>query len=370
AALGVGPDCLNAMEDARINRFFLEVIDDPEAIDGGGLNARDAIALGGQLAASGSLRAAVLSLLAASSSRRLRSNLEEALLRTAEPLFRKAIELCRKAERLLFARRPPSQAWGERVAQRLESVLGAEGASAAAQGAVARAVLSRLLRDCEDGVDLAEGPGLEADLGADLGPIEGLHRGGPGPGNRWGRLEIDRLPLVRGQGGRLARRWRPALEGVGVRYMHRYGVDRAIFGCRRRVQGGSVLIDASGSMRLSAADVDTLVRATPGATVAAYAGKDDHGHLWILAAGARVADLDAWAAKRCSGNVVDGPALRWLARQEKPRIWVSDGVVTGVGDGAALHLTQESQRIVETGAIRQARNVKDALKVLRRGGRG
>ena len=30
--------------------------------------------------------------------------------------------------------------------------------------------------------------------------------------------------------------------------------------------------------------------------------------------------------------MVDGPALRWLARQDRPRIWVSDGVVTGVGD--------------------------------------
>jgi len=32
------------------------------------------------------------------------------------------------------------------------------------------------------------------------------------------------------------------------------------------------------------------------------------------------------------GNVIDIPALKWLAQQAKRRIWISDGIITGVDD--------------------------------------
>lgn len=362
--LKVGIDCLNAVEDARINRFIRGNISDVEAVEGGGLAAPATTDLGQRIAKSGSLRAAVLALLASSSSSRLRLTFEEALRAGSKPLHRKALALANRAERLLFHRCPPTQRWGELVAQRLEALLRAEGASTEDQVETARALLKPLLGGAESLDDATE----HNDVIVPPGIVGRSLRAGAQSKNCWGKLEIDRLPLVREQDGRLARRWRPTMEGAGVRYLHRLAIDRAIFASRRRVRGGSVLIDASGSMRLSADNIAAMVRAAPSATVAAYAGREDHGYLWILAARGKVADLAAWTSKRCAGNIVDGPALKWLALQERPRIWVSDGCVSGIGDGSAPNLLLESKCIVSAGNIRQARDMKAALKLLRPGG--
>jgi len=365
--LCVGVDCLNAVEDTRINRFLRDNVSDIEAIEGGGLTRQAASDLGRSIAASGSLRAVVLTLLASSSSSRLRSTLEGTIRSANKPLYEKGLSIAGKAERWLFARSSPSQGWGEVVAKRIEALLRGEGASAEAQGEAAQSILRALFGGHDESSESSE---LEFKLSGPARRLARMLRAGVQPENRWGTLEIARLPLVREQDGRLGRRWRAAMEGAGVRYLHRFSIDRAIFAARRRIRGGSILIDTSGSMHLSPSDVGALVRAASSATVAAYSGTGDRGFLWILAAGGKVADVEAWASKRCGGNIVDGPALRWLALQAKPRIWVSDGCVTGVGDSSAPNLVLESQRIAASAGIHQSKDVKAALRMLRVGGGG
>jgi hypothetical protein len=62
-------------------------------------------------------------------------------------------------------------------------------------------------------------------------------------------------------------------------------------------------------------------------TVAYYSGHEEHeGQLVIVAQGARAVSRDATWPPSGGGNVVDLPALEWLARQPGPaRLWVSDG---------------------------------------------
>jgi len=186
-------------------------------------------------------------------------------------------------------------------------------------------------------------------------------RAGSGPG----RMEIRRVPLtVRlrvGHGG--GRGWRAATEGGVVRYLHRWVPDRAIFRRRRRRAGSgrSVLIDASGSMSLRPDDLDALLRATPaGGQVAMYSGRRDRGELRIIARGSRRAATEHLVPYG-SGNIVDVPALVWLSRQPMPRIWVSDGGVTGIGDRGDALVSRRVEAICRSASIRRVASLQEAV---------
>jgi hypothetical protein len=89
---------------------------------------------------------------------------------------------------------------------------------------------------------------------------------------------------------------------------------------------------------------------------------DESGSLLIAARNGMHADrevLDGWAG---SGNVVDGPALQWLARQKAPRVWVSDGGVTGMNDQTAVNLQIEAERIVAMAHIKRVPTLADYLE--------
>jgi len=62
------------------------------------------------------------------------------------------------------------------------------------------------------------------------------------------------------------------------------------------------------------------------------------------------------------GNIVDGPALEWLAAQAEPRIWISDGVVTGVNDVDYAALSAEALRVQMTGRIGRLDNLGAAIE--------
>lgn len=181
---------------------------------------------------------------------------------------------------------------------------------------------------------------------------------------RWGRLTILRpvlprlCPMLR-----LARRWRPSDIGATPRYMHRLtsplSTGPAIFGELRRVPGGTVLLDWSGSMHLDSTDVEAMIQAAPAATVAVYGGDYSTGTLTVIARRGRLVQrLDDH--RPGGGNVVDGPALDWLAEQEEPRLWVSDGVVTGVGDAVSSAITRDALRIAIAGRIRRVDSPDEA----------
>ena len=224
-------------------------------------------------------------------------------------------------------------------------------------------ILARLLRlECEESAD----PGLDSsaasseDYSSGPGNSEPSKRSRPVP---WGRLEIEEPPRISSFSGRLGRRWRAAQEGTRIRAPHRILTDDRVFGKKRWAQGGSVLIDASGSMSLSVKDLWAIVENAPGATVAVYAGQDSRGLLRILARNGRIVPREACHHDHLgSMNVVDGPALRWLARQSRPRLWISDGRVTGIADR-----TNEWNRARGRGNRQRGRDPADSD---RPGGRG
>ncbi len=148
----------------------------------------------------------------------------------------------------------------------------------------------------------------------------------------WGKLHIEHPPLEYVASIRIKARRRKNDEcGVDVRSLDRIHVDGRVFGVRKRVPGGTVLIDNSGSMDFTAEQVREIMELAPAATIAFYEGCEDMGRLVIAAQRGKIMATEGMQRK-WGGNVVDGPALVWLASQAAPRYWVSDEGVSGVGD--------------------------------------
>lgn len=181
----------------------------------------------------------------------------------------------------------------------------------------------------------------------------------------WGAMAIVqpptplRLDRRRGRG-----KWRPSDSGTTPRRMERWATDQAVFTTKGRQRSGTVLIDASSSMAIPHKAILECLRTAPAATLAMYSSDvrdSTRGTLFILARrGRRVAAIPPHGG--C--NVVDGPALRWLAQQKAPRIWVCDGIVTGIGDKPSLKLAEESVRICQRFGIKRVKSLEDAAKVL------
>jgi hypothetical protein len=193
---------------------------------------------------------------------------------------------------------------------------------------------------------------------------------GKGPKVDWGELrEVQYPPRPVRIGSRSTPAWnRCTDEGALLRAPHRLLVDGRIFRRRARPAGGTVLVDGSGSMSLDHEAIMRIVAAAPAATMARYDGVPAKGYgiVRILAReGRRVAD-EVLASRCCgSGNVIDGPALRWLATRPAPRVWVSDGHVTGVGDRSDEGLTEEARAICGAHGIVRVANAEGARKALR-----
>jgi hypothetical protein len=180
-----------------------------------------------------------------------------------------------------------------------------------------------------------------------------------------GSLRIARPPLCVGlKSGRGPLRWRAAREGSVVRHVQRWPLDGAIFRARRHHPGGTLLVDTSGSMSLDVDALDRLLAATPvGTRVAIYSGRGEEGELRIVAQGGRRAARDQ-LGRFGSGNIVDLPALAWLAGQPRPRIWLSDGGVTGVGDRSCGLLQRRCEELRRRGGIRRVADLATAARLL------
>jgi len=134
----------------------------------------------------------------------------------------------------------------------------------------------------------------------------------------------------------------------------------------RSAHGGTLLIDCSGSMgkQVTHERLMAISERSPRATIGLYAGGPTNrsGSLLIVARkGMHAAGevIDNWPH---SGNVVDGPALQWLSRQKTPRVWVSDGAVTGTNDHSAANLQVEVNMIVAMARIRRVPSLDDFLE--------
>lgn len=204
--------------------------------------------------------------------------------------------------------------------------------------------------------------------------LPGATRSGSKRAPRWGDLrEVEQPPRVLRSPGRPVRRQAHAEEGTVLRAPHRLLIDRRIWARPLRLPGGAVLVDFSGSTGFTPEDVLELLDAAAGATIACYDGvRAGWGAIRILAHGGRRV-LDDFVARPTGGggNVIDGPALRdWLAPQPPPRVWLSDGHVTGVGDRPSPLLAAEALATCREFSIRRVGSVREAARALSAGARG
>ena len=180
----------------------------------------------------------------------------------------------------------------------------------------------------------------------------------------WGAMREVKLPFVRPITVAIRALTRRPMYVGPLMYPHRYP-DGAMFGLRRRVAGGTLLIDMSGSMNITSSQIDAILTYRPAATIAAYGSEILHwcsGVLVIVARNGRAVDPEVLRNTIGFGNVVDGPALRWLCKQPEPRIWISDGRVTGFGDRMSPILIREAMELAKREKITRFSSVDEFLK--------
>jgi hypothetical protein len=204
-----------------------------------------------------------------------------------------------------------------------------------------------------------------------IGDLPGDDKEDRDTGIPWGALHpIQRVPMQPWKHPtiRSKRSWKYSEFGV-FKYPWRAlpSSDYQCFSLARHKYGGTVLVDFSGSMSIDNEQVNALLNSAPYATIAAY-GSDRHdsryGFVVILAEDSKKGLSKSARAYIGSGNVVDGPALQWLAKMPAPRIWVSDGGVTGIHDSGNVELNRDAERIVNQGKIVRIHNMEQLLKQL------
>jgi hypothetical protein len=134
--------------------------------------------------------------------------------------------------------------------------------------------------------------------------------------------------------------------GIKPRNIHRILTDKKVFTRRKKIAGGSVMIDFSGSMGWGRDEVREVIRLLPASTIAGYTGYARgmdfyHGDIRIIADKGKYDDNAIDRLHDYGNNNIDLDALKWLAQQDEPRIWVSDQQVIGVKDGYATNLKSE-----------------------------
>jgi len=188
-----------------------------------------------------------------------------------------------------------------------------------------------------------------------------LYSGSEGTGY-WGEMFMHQPPLTVNLQGRLkgGRLYRPADFGYNPKYINRYCIDRKIFKQKMTALGGTILIDASGSMSFDGQDILDIMQMLPAVTIAMYNGRGHTGDLRIIAKnGKRVTQkyLDRYTGY---GNVVDGPALEWLGTQPAKRIWVSDMHVFGAtGEVSGFNLMADINKSVKKYNIINLKNIEE-----------
>jgi len=176
-------------------------------------------------------------------------------------------------------------------------------------------------------------------------------------------FRIKRFPMPRNKRTSLGLSPKPQDLGVVPKDVHRYGWG-PMFRQKVRAQGGTILLDTSGSMSLSSSDILRLLNEAPLARIALYSGDDDVGTLRIVADNGRMADEGDITRRFGGNNEVDIHSLEWLTKQPGPRLWVSDGLVTGRGDRHFPVLTSEANRLMDRGDICRADNIREALRIM------
>lgn len=185
-----------------------------------------------------------------------------------------------------------------------------------------------------------------------------------GANSEWMPMETIKVPLSCAHKGALrALRPRPQEQGAIMMFPERMFQDGRMFGVRKKTPGVSILIDVSGSMSFGSEELDALLNALPGSTAAVYS----NGKLAVVARRGRRIPNDLIDEVNFSGcNGCDGPALEWLGAQRGPRYWISDGCICGT-HGASNEMYLEVAEICHRKRITRVPNVLDLPGVKQQG---
>ena len=159
--------------------------------------------------------------------------------------------------------------------------------------------------------------------------------------------------------------------GARLGHIRRLITDGRAFSRTRKLplNGGTVLIDASGSMEMPTADIMRYLDNAPSSTIAMYSANPRKGKITIIAKNGRLAterDIQNQREIVGGGNIIDGPALDWLAKQAEPRIWICDGYVTGINDKEHNNLSREAMIKAKRGKIKRYNSIEDATNATSR----
>jgi hypothetical protein len=189
----------------------------------------------------------------------------------------------------------------------------------------------------------------------------------------WVPLKMETCVLSEYVSGSLGRKRSAAQTGRYPRRLHRMMTDpeRRIFDSVKKADGGIVVIDCSGSMSLSHAEVKQMMEVSPGCTIVAYSHRHGQPNAYIIAKDGRMTkDLPDLGG----GNCVDGPVLDWAIKNRKnsrsPIVWVCDGIVTGTHDQADPSLDAYCKKLVDRHGIICAYDVPEGIEVMRQLARG
>jgi hypothetical protein len=148
----------------------------------------------------------------------------------------------------------------------------------------------------------------------------------------WLPLCLKRMPMSITVPGAIGRKRVASNMGRNPRRMHRLltDPDKRIFDKYVKAIGGVVLIDCSGSMRLSKEDVRDIMLAAPGCTVIGYSGSysKHRDNTFILGEKGKICNE---LPRFWGGNGNDLPAIQYAVslrqNSKTPVIWVTDGMV-------------------------------------------
>lgn len=141
---------------------------------------------------------------------------------------------------------------------------------------------------------------------------------------------------------RIRRKNSPVDTGTVVRYIHRWALDRTIFG-RKSKQTGSLMIDMSGSMQWTNDDMMMVLDHMPNIVICGYSGHtvpdqpQVKGRICIFAKNGVFNEFTGLDPTHNGGNDIDEEALAYLGKLPEPRFWLSDGVVCGGIHYGELH---------------------------------
>ncbi len=183
---------------------------------------------------------------------------------------------------------------------------------------------------------------------------------------KWGIPELTTAPLTQSlPPWKLQRHNRAVDEGTIPRYMYRWPIDKRVFHRTKRLAGGSILIDDSGSMNFSTTQLNELLDAAPASVVAVYAGQDNGslGEIRIVAQDMKKT-TKSYLNVHYGGNGIDLPALEWLADQLEPRLWISDGGVSCWSHGFDRRALVQCMEFCKKNAINIISDPEKAIQAL------